>query len=201
MGFGTILLGYILTLFDSFGGGIVGCPLMAYGFYKVSRINGRFGICAVLSVISFYEPVLQVLAILKVADPNSAVFSTAHVISYAVKLAIIFTFYLSVIEIARVGKSPKLESGAMWRIYLNCASHIFMVISAFVSLAGMETLINIAYIATGLVNILFFWDCASKITTREQMRKDSLALKRLDDEEKKKAEKRRLKRESAKKED
>lgn len=201
MGFGTILLGYILTLFDSFGGGIVGCPLMAYGFYKTSRINGRFGICAVLSVISLYEPVLQVLAILKVADPNSAVFSTAHVISYAVKLAIIFTFYLSVIEIARVGKSTKLESGAMWRIYLNCASHIFMVISAFVNLAGMQTLINVAFIATGIVNILFFWDCASKITTRDQMRKDNLALKRLEDEERKKAEKRRLKRESAKKGD
>ena len=39
-------------------------------------------------------------------------------------------------------------------------------------------------------NILFLWDCASKITTREQMTKDRLALKRIDDEERKKKEKR-----------
>ena len=42
MGFGIIILGYILTLLDTFGGGIVGCPLMAYGFYRASRVNKSF---------------------------------------------------------------------------------------------------------------------------------------------------------------
>ena len=54
MGFGIIILGYILTLLDTFGGGIVGCPLMAYGFYRASRVNTRFGICSIISLISLY---------------------------------------------------------------------------------------------------------------------------------------------------
>ena len=182
MGFGIIILGYILTLLDTFGGGIVGCPLMAYGFYRASRVNTRFGICSIISLISLYEPVLQVMAIFKV--------STAPLVSYFVKLALIFTFYTCVVEIAREGKAEKLEKGAMLRLYFNCAAFGFMIISAFADLSGMQLFINIAYVVAGVINILFLWDCASKITTREQMTKDRLALKRIDDEERKKKEKR-----------
>ena len=105
MGFGIIILGYILTLLDTFGGGIVGCPLMAYGFYRASRVNTRFGICSIISLISLYEPVLQVMAIFKVINSESTAFSTAHIVSYFVKLALIFTFYTCVVEIAREGKA------------------------------------------------------------------------------------------------
>lgn len=190
MGFGIIILGYILTLLDTFGGGIVGCPLMAYGFYRASRVNSRFGICSIISLISLYEPVLQVMAIFKVINSESAAFSTAHLVSYFVKLALIFTFYTCVVEIAREGKAEKLEKGAMLRLYFNCAAFGFMIISAFADLSGMQLFINIAYVVAGVINILFLWDCASKITTREQMTKDRLALKRIDDEERKKKEKR-----------
>lgn len=193
LGFGIILLGYLLTLLDDFGAGIVGGPLMAWGFYKVSRINPRFNICAVISVVAMYEPVLQVLALLNVLDPLSTGFKIAHISSFAVKLCLIFTFYLSVIEIARVGKASKLEKGAMMRLYINAGAYLFLIVSAFIDVSGMQALINIAYVISGIINLLFIWDCASKITTREQMRKDTLKLKQLDDEERRKAEKRKLK--------
>lgn len=195
MGFGTILLGYILTLFDAFGAGIIGCPLMAYGFSKLNRINGRFGVCAVFSVIALYEPVLQVLAIFELVDPMSTGFLIAHVASYVVKLLILVNFYAAVGEIASAAKALKLQNGAKNRLYINCAATLVMVVSALWGgvNTGTELLINIAYAVSGIMNILFIWDCASKITTREQMTKDKLALKHIEDEEKKKAEKRKLK--------
>ena len=130
------------------------------------------------------------MAIFKVINSESTAFSTAHLVSYFVKLALIFTFYTCVVEIAREGKAEKLEKGAMLRLYFNCAAFGFMIISAFADLSGMQLFINIAYVVAGVINILFLWDCASKITTREQMTKDRLALKRIDDEERKKKEKR-----------
>lgn len=195
MGFGTILLGYILTMFDAFGAGIIGCPLMAYGFSKLNRINSRFGVCAIFSVISLYEPVLQVLAIFELVDSLSTGFLVAHVASYVVKLLILVNFYAAVGDIASAAKAVKLQNGAKNRLYINCAATLVMVMSALWGgvNTGTELLINIAYVITGIINILFIWDCASKITTREQMRKDKLALKHIEDEEKKKAEKRKLK--------
>ena len=79
MGFGIIILGYILTLLDTFGGGIVGCPLMAYGFYRASRVNTRFGICSIISLISLYEPVLQVMAIFKVINNENVGFMRKNI--------------------------------------------------------------------------------------------------------------------------
>ncbi len=192
MGFGIILLGYLLTLLDSFGGGILGYPLMAYGFTKVSKINMRFGLCAIISIISAYEPALQVLAILKVVDPTSAWFTVCHVVSYIVKLSVIITFYFGIIEVARDSKSLEFESKARLRLSLNCFACVVVIFATSIGQnQAAANIANIAYYVICIMNILFIWDCASKITTREQMRIDNEKIRRIDAEEKRKAEKRK----------
>lgn len=190
MGFGIVLLGYVLSMFDSFGGGIIGYPLMAYGFYRASRVNAGFRASALLSLAMMYDPVWQILILLKVMSGDSRIYQIAHVASFGIKLLLIISFYLGVREIARQGKSAKLERGAISRLYFNCVASLFMIVSAFVNFKETQIAINIAFIIAGIVNMLFLLDCASKITTGDRMAEEKRQLKAIDDEEKRKKEKR-----------
>ncbi len=191
MGFGIVLLGYLLTLFDVFGGGLVGCPLMVYGFSKLNKINTRFGLCAVFAIISMYEPVLQVLAILKLVDSTTWLFNLLHIASYGIKLALLVTLYFSVLEIARKAKAADFEHSAKLRLFFNIFAYGAMVLLANLGDGRMNLIITVLMVISGIVNLLFIWDCAVKITTPTQILKEKEQLRRIDDEERKKAEKRK----------
>ena len=60
MGFGVALIGYACLMLHEVGGGVFAAPILAYGFFLASRLNGNFLKAAVSALFLFPRGVLQV---------------------------------------------------------------------------------------------------------------------------------------------
>jgi hypothetical protein len=195
MGFGIILIGYIASVFDFVCGGIVGYPLMAYGMFRLSRLNGKFAVSGAISLALLYDSVWNLLIILGFAQADS-IYRIAHTTSFAFELLMIVTFYLAVKDLADGAGSASMSRSAVSRMIFNCIAYIFTIVISFVSFGEVDVIITVAFIIAGIINALFMFDCCAKITTNVRQADDMKKLRDIQNEERMKQEKRRMKEKS-----
>lgn len=182
MGFGIALIGYAFLLLHEIGFGIFAAPVLAYGFFLASRLNGGFLRAAVSSLFILPRGILQFLSVLGILNIDEM--PTANTVTFMLFLAAwIFMSYFwlkAVIEISQDCGAEKLERQARNRLVFTVC---ILVLSAAVGIANIFGLLGIyAYTiamvqyvlqyAVIFVNLIFLHTCFVLITSEKQYEKD-----------------------------
>ncbi len=186
MGFGLCVIGYLMIIFDSMGGGVIGWPVLAYGFWKLSSVNKNFKTASVLSAAALVYSVINLMTIFGYISGEG----TLYRVSYAAYLAVIaslhFAFMTAISKTARRGGSAKLANGALSRLYLTEVFYLWTIIIIFIpsiNAGTMSILLIIFRYFVGFFNLWFLYTCFTRITTAAELKK---VQKFLDDETAKK---------------
>lgn len=186
MGFGIALIGYAFLILNEMGGAVIAAPLLAYGFFLASRLEGGFLRAAVSSLFLLPRGILQicsVVGLLKLENYPSLNTAT-YIINLAAWLMMSWFWLISVAKIARECKAPRLERQARNRLVFTTA-FIFLSAAAFVlnaagALGGYGYAVNaLQYIlqyTVIIVNTLFMHTCFVLITSEKQFEKDKQQL-------------------------
>ena len=199
MGFGLCVLGYLLTVFDTFYAGVLGWPLLAAGFFKLAKVRGSFMYAALMSVLCTAYSVADVMVLLKLLDGNGRFYLAIHVAYIVLGACIHLVYLLSIRSMAIEGGDMNIAVRALIWLAFTELYYVCSAVSA-VTLFGAEEIsyasqvlgnvIIIMKYAVGFTNLWFLYGCYAKITTVSQMEKDEAALRKIEEQERKKREKR-----------
>ena len=162
MGFGIAFLGYCFLLLHQVGLGVVGVPLLAYGFFLASRLHRYFLGAAVSAVLMLPRAVLILLDIflpfVGVESKLAETYPWLNLITYLVFLvawlSMIFWHCTAVKLIAKDNGAEKLEKQAVRRLYISGAV-IFLALSLVIlqQFITEQAVILITYLAIYVVLI------------------------------------------------
>ncbi|MBQ6043394.1 MAG: hypothetical protein IJK33_03335 [Clostridia bacterium] len=201
MGFGLCVLGYLLIIFDSFYAGVIGWPLLAWGFFKLGKVRKSFfASCALCAVCTLYS-VCELLDLAKIItlDKTGELYFALHLAYILLGACIHLIYLLSVRDIALEGGDMKIAMNALaWLAftefyYALCIISAYLVKggatgSEFAQIVGNVTII-MKYLI-GFTNLWFLYGCYTKITTASQMEKDEETMRRIAEKEEQKRRKR-----------
>lgn len=183
MGFGIAFLGYCCLLLHSAGLGVIGAPLLAYGFFLASRLNKYFLYASVSALFmlprGLFVLVNVFLPVIGFDTDLSAEFPWLNLGTYLLFfVAWFFTVLyqcIAVREIATECGHVKLQNSASRQLYIS-AVFILLAVSLviFESLVDVRvaTFVYIAYYAVLLFNMYFTHTCLVLITSEKQYEKD-----------------------------
>lgn len=188
MGFGIALIGYACLILTGTGGELLAPPLLAYGFFLASRLNGRFLHAAVSSLFMLPRGIVQLLSVLGVIDLNSmAVLNTAtFIVNLAAWLTMSFFWLSAVVEIARDCGAERLEFQARNRLVFTVMFIMLVIGVRIMNIGGFlgefaGAMIAVEFIlqyVVIIVNALFLHTCFVLITSERQYEKDKQNLAR-----------------------
>jgi hypothetical protein len=173
-----------MIIFDSIGGGIVGWPLLAVGFWKLSSVNKSFRTASALSVLCMVYSVINLLVLLKVVSDVGLFYKVSYSAYLAVCATLHFSFMLSIRQVAKEGKSQKLADGAASRLYLTEVYYFWaLIVIFFPALAsGVLGQLLLAFrFIIGVIILSFIYTCYAQITTASQLEKDKIFFKELEE--------------------
>ncbi|MBO4500599.1 MAG: hypothetical protein J5760_00045 [Clostridia bacterium] len=191
MGFGLCVLGYLLIIFDSFYVGVIGWPLLAWGFYKLGRVRRGFYASCVMSALCALYSALELLDLAKVMtlDKEGDLFFALHLAYILLGAFIHLTYLLSVRDIAEEGGAQKIAMHALSWLAFSELYYAALAVSAFIVRGGNtgtefaqalgNTVIIMKYVI-GFTNLWFLYGCYTKITTAAQMEKDDAILRKIE---------------------
>lgn len=186
MGFGIALIGYAFLILNEMGGAVIAAPLLAYGFFLASRLEGGFLRAAVSSLFLLPRGIIQICSVIGLLKlENHPTLNTAtFVINLAAWLMMSWFWLISVAKIAKECKAPRLERQARNRLVFTTA-FITLSFAAFIlnltdalgeygfAVSAMQYILQYAVI---IVNALFLHTCFVLITSERQFEKDKQQL-------------------------
>jgi len=192
MGFGLCVLGYLLTVLDTFYAGIIGWPLLAFGFFRLSRTEKSFAFAGAMSVLCTVYSAADILVLLKVIDGEGALYFALHLAYIALGACIHLVYLLSVRSLATRGGDMNIALRALIWLGFSELYYICSAVSA-VTVFGADALPYYAQVlgnvvlimkyAIGFTNLWFLYGCYAKITTAERIEKDEAMLKEIAEKE------------------
>jgi hypothetical protein len=193
MGFGIVCLGYLMIIFDSMGGGLIGWPLLFFGFLKLSEVNKSFKTSAVLSVLGLEYSIVNVLAIFEIVSGDGMLYKVSYAAYLAIVASLHISFLLAIRQLAKEGGSQRLANGAISRLYMSEVFYLWALIVIFIPSINTGTLSMLLLFFryfVGVMNLWFLYTCFTKITTSSQIENDIAYFKNLEKKEKEKQNKR-----------
>ena len=201
MGFGLCVLGYLLIIFDSFYVGVIGWPLLAWGFFKLGKVRRSFFFAAALCVLCALYSGCELLDLAKVIalDRTGEVYFALHLAYIVLGACIHLVYLLSVRDIALEGGDMKTAMHALsWLAftelyYVACAASAFIVKNGATGSQIAQVIGNVTVIMKyiiGFTNLWFLYGCYARITTVSQMEKDEAAFRKIAEKEEQKRRKR-----------
>lgn len=187
MGFGITSLGYLMIIFDSMGGGLIGWPLMAYGFYRLSAVNNRFRLALILSILSLEYSVVNLLAIFEAVNDQGMFYKVSYGVYLAIGALLHFAIMTGIRQLAKEGGSEKIANTAVNRLYLTEVFYFWAIlVMCFPSLnIGTLSMLLLGFrFIIGFMNLWFLYTCFAKITTQSQLEKDKKYFEDLEKQEK-----------------
>ncbi|MDD4125576.1 MAG: hypothetical protein PHW77_07635, partial [Eubacteriales bacterium] len=175
MGFGICSLGYLMIIFDSIGGGLIGWPLLAYGFWKLSSVNKSFKTASVLSILALEYSVVNFLVICEFISDEKMFYRVSYAAYLAIMAALHYAFMMAIRQTAQKGGSAKLANGAASRLYMTEVFYFWALIIIFLPSLNTGTLSMLLILfryCVGFINLLFLYTCYAQITTASQMEKE-----------------------------
>lgn len=185
MGFGVAFLGYCFLFLHSAGFGVIGAPMLAYGFFLASRLNSHFLRASIAALFLLPRSIYVLLDIfLPIAGHDmelSARFPWLNLISYLLFFVawffMIFYHCMGVRRIAMDCGHEKLQRTTSRQLYFSALFILFAI-----SMVICQNLIYndprialvgyIAYYAILLFNLFFTHTCQVLITSEGQYEKD-----------------------------
>ncbi len=182
MGFGIALIGYACLILTGTGGEIFAPPLLAYGFFLASRLNGRFLQASICSLFMFPRAIVQLLTTAGFInlDALPVINVSTFIVNLAAWLFMSFFWLSAVIEIAHDCGAEKLEFQARNRLVFTVMFIMLVVAIRVISFGGFMSEYAMALIAAEfilqyvviIVNALFLHTCFVLITSEKQYEKD-----------------------------
>ncbi len=178
MGFGIATLGYGFLLTYTLGGGVIGVPLIMYGFYKAAATERRFLYACISGTFMLPYSVLLLLthfpSILSIGQ-DTMIYQTFYAVFLLAWISMTFYFYSGVKIIALNNKADRLLKKANNRMILTIAV-LFLGFLFFLneSIASVELVLGV-FLALHIIIILNVWflhSCFLIITTASQWEKD-----------------------------
>lgn len=184
MGFGIAFLGYCFLILHQAGLGVVGVPLLAYGFFLASRLHRYFLGAAVSSVLMLPRSVIILLDLflpvagvdIRLTEQHPMLNLITYLLFLVAWLSMIFWHCTAVKRIANDNGADKLERQAERRLWISAA--VILLAAALVVLQQFITeqvIVLITYLAVYLVLILqafFTHTCFVLITSEKQYAED-----------------------------
>ncbi|MCH5184166.1 MAG: hypothetical protein J1E00_08330 [Oscillospiraceae bacterium] len=183
MGFGVAFLGYCFLFLHSAGLGVIGAPMLAYGFFLASRLDSHFLRAAIAAMFLLPRGVYVLIDIfLPMAGVNvelSERFPWLNISSYLLFFVawffMIFYHCMGVRRIAIECEHEKLQRTASRQLYIS-ALFILLAISLVICQQLVDPQIGsfalIAFYVVLLFNMFFTHTCQVLITSEGQYEKD-----------------------------
>ncbi len=198
MGFGIALFGYAFLMLNLAGGALLGAPILAYGFFRASRLERYFLNAAISALFMMPHGIMQFCALIGKFDPNPTLDMALRVLYTGAWLTMSFFWLIAVAKIAKENNAERLELQARNRlvfttVFVSVAfvAEILAVGGYFGQYGGLVSSLKyiIEYIAI-FVNLFFLHTCFVLITSEKQYEKDKqeIAKKRADALQKKRKE-------------
>lgn len=184
MGFGIAFLGYCFLLLQDAGFGVIGAPLLAYGFFLASRLNRKFLNASISALFMLPRGVVNLLDLFlpftgvdfRLSERFPALALMTYLLFFLAWLSVIFFQSLAVREIARDNAHAKLEKMAMNRLYVSavfillaCAA---VALKPVISDPRMDAVLLVMFYVILFVNLLWTHTCLVLITSESQYEAD-----------------------------
>ena len=183
MGFGIAFLGYCFLFLHSAGLGVIGAPMLAYGFFLASRLDSRFLRASIAAMFLLPRGMYVLIDLfLPMAGINmelSERFPWLNISSYLLFfVAWFFMIYYHCMGVRRIAKEcehEKLQRTASRQLYIS-ALFILLAISLVICQQLVDPQIGsfalIAFYVVLLFNMFFTHTCQVLITSEGQYVKD-----------------------------
>lgn len=184
MGFGIAFLGYCFLFLHSAGLGVIGAPMLAYGFFLASRLDSYFLGASVSALFLLPRSVLVLLDIFLPAaglgtEPTVRfpwLNLSTYLLFFAAWFFLIFYHCLGVRRIAADCGHEKLQRTAARQLYISSLFILFAVSMVICqNLIDDARIVLIGYIAFYVIllfNLFFTHTCQVLITSEGQYEKD-----------------------------
>lgn len=175
MGFGIVLIGYALLLFEVLGIGFVGYVTIAYGCYLLSRtfrpaLVGSFS--SLVSALASVSLLLNSFSVYTMPEWLKIAVNLLLYISGALTLIMIF---LPVARLALEYKAFRLRSFTLVAWYVSMGYYVLccaLVVFNGGEFAEMFASLTFVYKFLMLIMlIVYFWYCYASVTTPELLRR------------------------------
>ena len=190
MGFGIAFLGYCFLFLHSAGLGVIGAPMLAYGFFLTSRLDSYFLGASVSALFLLPRSILVLLDIFLPAaglgTELSVRFPWLNLITYLLFFIawffLIFYHCLGVRRIASNCGHEKLLRTATRQLYISACFILFavsMVIGqTLIDDARISAIGAISFYVILLFNLFFTHTCQVLITSEGQYRQDKMDVEK-----------------------
>ena len=184
MGFGIAFLGYCFLILHQVGLGVVGAPMLAYGFFLASRLHRYFLGAAVSALLLLPRSAVILLDLflplvgreVKLTETYPVLNLVTYLLFLVAWLSMIFWHCTAVKQIARENGADKLERQANRRLYISAVVIFFAAVLVVLQQSIQEAVIvPITYLAVYAVLILqtlFTHTCFVLITSETQYAED-----------------------------
>lgn len=184
MGFGIAFLGYCFLFLHSAGLGVIGAPMIAYGFFLASRLDSYFLGASVSALFLLPRSIFVLFDVVLSATGAEVDLSTrfpwlglsTYLLFFAAWFFLIFWHCLGVRRIASNCSHEKLLRTSSRQLYISAVFILFAI-----SMVICQSLIDdprilfigyIAFYAILLFNLFFTHTCLVLITSERQYEKD-----------------------------
>lgn len=184
MGFGIAFLGYCFLFLHSAGLGVIGAPMLAYGFFLAARLDSYFLGASVSALFLLPRSILVLLDIfLPAAGLGTELtvrFPWLNLSTYLLFLAawffLVFYHCLGVRRIAMNCGHEKLQRSSARQLYISALFILFtismVICQNLIDDARIVLIGYIAFYAVLLYNLFFTHTCQVLITSEGQYEKD-----------------------------
>lgn len=183
MGFGVAFLGYCFLFLHSAGLGVIGAPMLAYGFFLASRLDSHFlraSIAALFLLPRSLYVLLDVFLPMAGLDIQLSVRfpwldTTSYLLFFVAWFFMILYHCMGVRRIAVECGHEKLQRTASRQLYISALFILFaisMVICQQLVDQRIASIALIAYFVILLFNLFFTHTCQVLITSEGQYEKD-----------------------------
>ncbi len=179
MGFGICLLGYLLVIVDSFGGGLIGWPLLVFGFLKLSYVKSDFKTASVLSAIAFFLSFVSIAPLFDFITTDGALYKSAYAAYVALGAAVHAAYLIPLRKLTSEAGAETLAVKAATTLYFTELYYLWALLALFIPPLGAGVLGASRYVTkyvAGGLNFLFLYNCFAKLTTKRQKQKEDLFL-------------------------
>ncbi len=188
MGFGIAFLGYCFLLLHSAGLGVIGAPLLAYGFFLAARLDSHFYAASVSSMFLLPRSVFVLFSVFLPATGSELDLSSrfpwldlgTYLLFFVAWFFLIFWHCLAVRRIAADCGHVKLQRTASRQFYLSSVFILFaismVVCQHLIDDARILLVAYIFYYVILILNLFFTHTCLVLITSEKQYEKDKQAV-------------------------
>lgn len=181
MGFGVILVGFAILLFEILGFDFIGYATLAYGAYLVSQHFPMIKYCIAPAIVGCACSAFRMLVrygVLEVSDEGGEAIARlgVEVVIVLCYAAICFILQIAVARFARQNKAFSLErlaNGIRYITALYIVLRIMMIVFTQTDfVANFLVIATVFQYVVLLLNIYFVYSCFASITTPKLLEKE-----------------------------